>query len=94
MGCNETKDNLPKIIMFFECGDEIQKEYCIKLKDNFEYSSPVSYSINSQAGIPFSIQLKIKEEPQPIKIQENKEFTDEEMKATINKICKILDTKK
>ena len=92
MGCNETKDiTFPKILLFFEFGDETQKEYCLKVKDNFKYQSAVSYSIFSQAEVPFSIQLKLKGESQPIKIQENKDFSDKAMNESIAKICKILE---
>ena len=62
MGCSDSKDQLPTLICFFETGNEEQKSYCLKLKDNFRYEKSIRFEIKSSPGIPFSIKLKIKDQ--------------------------------
>ena len=39
--------NLPTLICFFSPGDENQKEYCLKIKDNFKHRKKIRYIIES-----------------------------------------------
>ena len=58
MGCDETKD-LPALLCFFEVGNEDQKNYCLKLKDNYVHNRTIRYDIKSNESTSFSIKLKI-----------------------------------
>ena len=89
MGCNETKDQLPVLICFFETGNEEQKKYCLKLKDNFSHEKPIRFEIKSSPGVPFSIKFKIKEKLYNIESV----FNDSEvqMNNSLNIMYKYLD---
>ena len=90
MGCKEVGDkDVPVLICFFEPGNESQKSYCLKLKDNFEPEKTIKYEIKSNVDTKFSIQLKIKDKTHDIQT----EFTgtEEEMKIALDKMYKILD---
>ena len=58
MGCSEAKENLPTIICIFEEGNETQKQYCLKLKDNFRHEKKTKYSISSSTQLTFSVKFK------------------------------------
>ena len=95
MGCDESKDvNYPVLLGFFESGNEEQKAYCIKLKDNFRHEQSIRFQISSPPGVSFSIQFKVKSQADPIKIQEVFDSSDEAMNQTLEKIYKILDGNK
>ena len=89
MGCSEAKTQLPTILCFFETGNEEQKNYCIKLKENFQHEKSVRYEIRSIPGKEFSIQLKYKDIIHNIQSIFNDE--EVEMNNCLNKIYKILD---
>ena len=91
MGCNEMKDaDYPTLLCFFETGNEEQKAYCIKLKDNFKHQKSIKFQISSSAGVPFSIQFKLKGK-EPIKIQEKFDNSEEIMNESLQKMYKLLD---
>ena len=95
MGCDESKDtNLPILLGFFEPGREDQKEYCLRLKDNFRHEQSIRFQISSPGGASFSIQLKIKGKTEPIKIQETFDSSDYAMNEALGKMYKILDENK
>ena len=90
MGCKEIGDkDFPVLICFFEPNNDQQKEYCLKLKDNFQHEKSIRYEIRSTADNKFAIQLKIKDKTHDIQT----EFTDteEEMKIALDKMYKILN---
>ena len=90
MGCNEVKDaNLPVLMCYFEPNNESQKEYCLKLKDNFHHEQSIKYEIKSTADNPFCVKFKIKANIYDIQ----KEFNDseEEMQKALNEMYKKLD---
>jgi len=95
MGCDESKDvNYPVLLGFFEPGNEEQKAYCLKLKDNFKHEQSIRFQISSPPGVNFSIQFKVKSQPDPIKIQETFDSSDEAMNQALEKMYKILDENK
>ena len=95
MGCDESKDaNYPVLLGFFEPGNEEQKAYCIKLKDNFRHEQSIRFQISSPPGINFSIQFKVRGQTEPIKIQEIFDSSDEAMNQALEKMYKILDGNK
>ena len=88
MGCGEVKDKeTPLLMCFFERDNEKQKEYCLKLKDNFEYSRTIRYEIKSTANDPFGVKLKIKDKIYDIQT----DFVDSE--DYINRVLDDLYTK-
>ncbi len=90
MGCDETKDKLPTLICFFEMNNEQQKNYCLKLKDNFKHEKPIRFEIKSTAGVDFCIQFKIKGEIHKIQTV----FNEEEMENSLQAMYKLLDESK
>ena len=89
MGCNQLKDALPVLLCFFETGNEEQKAYCIKLKDNFRHEKSVRFQIRSSAGVNVSIQFKDK--GKVYKIQDT--FNENELEQTLYSMYDILDEK-
>ena len=89
MGCNEAKAQIPTIICFFETANEEQKNYCLKLKDNFHHEKSVRYEIKSAPGKEFSIQLKYKDIIHNIQSVFND--GEVEMNNCLNKMYKILN---
>ena len=93
MDCNEAKSNdYPILMCFFQTGNEEQKNYCIKIKDNFQHSKPIRFEIKSMPDSNFLIQFKIKGNVH--KIQEVFNDTTEAMNESLNKMYKILDESK
>jgi hypothetical protein len=87
MGCFQ--GNLPHLICQFEKGNEIQKSYCIKLKDNFKSEHSIEFTIQSKADEAFSI--KIEKNKKELILQND--FNDEEeiLYQTLQKAYKFLD---
>ena len=90
MGCNESKDQYPTLLCFFETGNEEQKQYCIKLKDNFQHEKPIRFEIKSSPGVTFSVQFRVK--GKVYKIQNV--FNEGELQNSLNAMYKILDDTK
>ncbi len=90
MGCGEAKEqNYPTLLCFFNSGDEDQKAYCIKLKDNFKHEKPIRFEIKSMAGVPFSIKFKCNNQVHDI--QNDFFSSDDAMNESLNKMYAILD---
>ena len=87
MGCSESKDQLPTLLCFFETGNEEQKQYCLKLKDNFQHEKPIRFEIKSSPGVSFSIQFRIKGETHKIQTI----YNEEELQNSLNKMYQLLD---
>ena len=95
MGCNDSKDtNHPTLLCFYEIGNDQQKEYCLKLKNNFRHKKTIAFSINSTPGVPFSIKFRVKNKSEPYKIQENTDYSDDAMNESLKKMYDILDKMK
>ena len=92
MGCDASKDQLPVLLCFFETGNEEQKKYCIKLKDNFHHPKALRFEIKSSPGVNFCIQLKYKGKVN--KIQTVFNDREDEMQNSLNIMYKILDDDK
>ena len=96
LNCNKYKkededeiiSNIPQLICFYESGNEKQKEYCIKLKDNFKHEKTINYEIESIPKVPFCIQIAYN--TQILDLQ--KEFDDSEdtMYETLRKAYDFL----
>ena len=90
MGCSESKDQYPTLLCFFELGNEEQKQYCIKLKDNFHHEKPIRFEIKSTAGVGFSIQFRVKGKVHKIQSV----YNEGELENSLNAMYKILDETK
>ena len=94
MGCKEVNDptaNLPTLICTVEPKNEAQKQYCIKLKDNFNYPTSVKYEIKACAGSTFNILLVIQGKNHSIQTTLN-ESDENEVKNNLQKIYDILNS--
>ena len=87
MGCDESKNALPTLLCFFELQNEEQKNYCLKLKDNFRHENPIRFEIKSSPGVSFSIQFRIKGETHKIQTI----YNEEELENSLNKMYQLLD---
>jgi hypothetical protein len=85
---SERTNSKPQLICFYESGNEKQKEYCNKLKDNFKHEKAINYAIKSKENVPFGI--KIAYYSQNLDLQ--KEFDDSEdtMNETLRKAYDFL----
>ena len=93
MGCGEAKEqNYPTLLCFFAPGDEEQKNYCLKIKDNFKHEKAIRFEIKSMSKIEFSIKFKINNKIYDI--QNNYDNSEETMKQTLEKMYKLLDESK
>ena len=94
MGCKEVNDptaNLPTLICTVEPKNEAQKQYCIKLKDNFNYPTSVKYEIKAYEGSTFNILLVIQGQNHSIQTTLN-ESDENEVKNNLQKIYDILNS--
>ena len=94
MGCKEVNDptaNLPTLICTVEPKNDAQKQYCIKLKDNFNYPTSVKYEIKAYAGSTFNILLVIQGQNHSIQTTLN-ESDENEVKNNLQKIYDILNS--
>ena len=90
MGCNESKDENPTMLCFFQTGNEEQKAYCLALKDNFRHEKSIRFQISSSVGVDFSIQLKYKGKIHKI---QNTFNSVRELGNTLQSMYDILDEK-
>ena len=81
----------PLLECFFEQGNEIQKEYCLKLKDNFYSEQTIKYEIKSLPKAKFSICFT--KNNKKYSIQKTFVNSDEALYETLNKIYSIIDGK-
>ena len=87
MGCGESKDKLPTLLCFFEFGNEDQKNYCLKLKDQFKHEKAIRFEIKSSPGVSFSIQFKINGNTHKIQTI----YNEEELETSLKKMYDLLD---
>ena len=94
MGCKEVVDptaNLPTLICIVEPKNENQKNYCLKLKESFNYPNSVKYEIKAYAGSTFNILLVIQGQNHSIQTTLN-ESDENEVKNNLQKIYDILNS--
>ena len=87
--CSESKD-IPELLCFFETDREDQKNYCIKLKDNFKHEKTIQFKINSSPGVNFCVQFKIKGELHKIQTI----YDEQELDNSLKKMYQLLDDPK
>ena len=90
MGCSEAKDpsaKLPIMICIFEPENTAQKDYCIKLQQNFKHSKSIRYEIKSTPNSTFSITMKINGKEHQIQNY----FNESEFQNTLQKMYDLLD---
>ena len=91
MGCNESNEkNYPTLLCFFEAENEIQKNYCLKIKDNFQHEKSIKFEIKSTPGVNFAIKFKYRGKVHDI--QNTFDNSDEAMNQSLEKMYKLLDS--
>ena len=91
MGCKNPNDKqIPTLICFYETGNEIQKNYCLKLKENYNGSKPIKYEIKQIPQVSFSIKLRIN--GKLIEIEKIFDNREEAMKETLKKIEELIES--
>ena len=89
MGCTNSKDiQIPTLICFYEVDNKEQKNYCLKLKENYKGNKPIKYEIKQIPQIPFSI--KLRKDGKIIDIQKIFDNREEIMNETLQKIYDLL----
>jgi hypothetical protein len=87
MGCAKATET-PTLICFFEQGDEEQKQYCIKLKDNFKSEKTIKFEVKSVPQVSFSIKFKVNGKLH--EIQKTYDNSEEAMQSTLQKAYELL----
>ena len=91
--CNNVKNiNYPTLLCYFEIGNEEQKNYCLKLKDNFHHEKTIRFEILSRPDINFTIKFMYNK-----KVNNIQDFfinTDEAMNQALEQMYKLLDESK
>ena len=88
MGCDAEKPkNIPSLLCDFEKGNDEQKLYCLKIKDNFRHKKTIRYQIKSAEE--FSIKFKLK--GKIYNIQNSYDNSEEAMNKTLQDIYTLLD---
>ena len=82
----------PTLICFFEHGNEEQKNYCIKLRNNIKFPIDIGYEIKSFKEDIFSIQFMLN--GKIYLLQNEKNYSNEMMINTLNKLYNLLNSNK
>ena len=90
MGCANIKETqMITLICFYEIDNKEQKNYCLKLKENYKGSKPIKYEIKQIPQVSFGIKLRIKGNIYDIqKVFDDREET---MIESLNKIYELID---
>ena len=86
---NQNNVDNPTLLCFYECGNEDQKAYCIKVKNSFKHRHTIKFEIKSVPGVAFSIKFKC--DGKLTVIQSRYDNSEETMEDTLQKAYKILD---
>ena len=92
MGCDETKDNYPTLLCFFEPQNEAQKNYCIELKNNFQHEQSIKFQISSTAQVGFSVKFRLNGTTH--NIQDTFDSSREAMENSLQKMYDLLNQNK
>ena len=92
MGCDETKDNFPTLLCFFEQQNEIQKNYCIELKNNFQHEQSIKFQISSTPQVGFSVKFRLKGITH--NIQDTFDSSKEAMENSLQKMYDLINENK
>ncbi len=87
MGCVQATET-PTLICFYETGKNEQKEYCIKLKDNFKNEKTIKFEIKSVPQVNFSVKFKVNGRLHVIQTEYNNSETV--MNESLEKIYNLL----
>ena len=87
MGCTSANQT-PTLLCYFETGKEEQKNYCIKLKDNFNSEKSIKFEIKSTPETKFSIKFKVRGKVHDL--QNTFDASEETLEATLNKAYELL----
>jgi hypothetical protein len=87
MGCVQATET-PTLICFYEQGNNEQKDYCIKLKDNFKNEKTIKFEIKSVPQVNFSVKFKVNGRLHVIQTEYNNSETV--MNESLEKIYNLL----
>ncbi len=87
MGCAQATET-PTLICFYEQGNNEQKDYCIKLKDNFKNEKTIKFEIKSVPQVNFSVKFKVNGRLHVIQTEYNNSETV--MNESLEKIYNLL----
>ena len=88
--CTNSKDiQMPTLVCFYEIDNKEQKNYCLKLKENYKGNRPIKYEIKQIPQIPFAI--KLRKDGKIIDIQKIFDNREEIMNETLQKIYDLLN---
>ena len=87
MGCSQGYET-PTLICFFEQGNEAQKAYCMKLKDNFHHEKTIKFEVRSVPQVRFSIKFQVN--GKLTTIQDTFDNSDDAMNSTLQKAYDLL----
>ena len=87
MGCAQATET-PTLICFYEQGNNEQKDYCIKLKDNFKNEKTIKFEIKSVPQVNFSVKFKVNGRLHVIQTEYNNSETV--MNKSLEKIYNLL----
>ena len=87
MGCSQGYET-PTLICFIEQGNEEQKDYCIKLKDNFHHEKTIKFEIKSFPQSSFIIKFQVN--GKLTEIQNTFDNSDDAMNSTLQKAYDLL----
>ena len=87
MGCVQANEQAT-LICFYETGNETQKAYCIKLKDNWHNEKGIKFEIKSVPQVKFAIKFKYNQKLTELQ----KDFNDSEetMNETLQKAYNLI----
>ena len=87
MGCSHGNET-PILICIIEQGNKEQKDYCIKLKDNFHHEKTIKFEVKSVPQVNFSIKFKVNGKLH--EIQKTYDNSEEAMQSTLQKAYELL----
>ena len=84
MGTSEIKRKKPILFLNFKIDDKKQKNYCLKIIDNYHYTDYVEYAIKASIDTKFSIKLKLEDTINDIRTEFND--SEEDIKRALQDI--------
>ena len=89
MGCNDSRNRMITLICYYETGNNEQKSYCNKLKENYKGNTHIRFEIKDIPQVHFGIKLRISDKT--IDIQKVFDNREETMNEILEKIYKCIE---
>ena len=85
----DSEDYYPTLLCFFENDNEKQKQYCFKLKDNFQHEKTIRFEITGYIVTEFKISFRLN--GQTYLIQDIFDDSDEALHESLEKMYTLLN---